>query len=394
MRGVPLGWHAHAPFAVGRNRVGRVVIVFALGIEQLAKRAGLVERTHGVQIGMETRRLEHHVMPATGLHGVEQLRRLIQRPEDGRHGAGHVFAVAQDFQAVASVAGCIRGHEHRFNLVVFDQQLRPALRDESGKAVKDLPKPSGSDDRELAARALARWKALKKDVKTLAQGQLLRLELAMASRRRWPASDWSQFLLQHPLLVHLVRGLLWGIYSPDGRLLTCFRVAEDSSLAGLDDTPLELDSPGMVGLPHPLELTAEQLASWSDLFSDYQILQPFPQLGRPTYRLTQQELAGTELTRQRGRVVHPGKIANLESRGWRRGETWDGGVCAEMLRPMGEGRWAHLEFRDGLYLGALHESGDQTLDKVVVKQGSQALVLGDLDEILVSELLADLEGVR
>ncbi len=279
-------------------------------------------------------------------------------------------------------------------LVVFDQQLRPALRDESGKAVKDLPKPSGSDDRELAARALARWKALKKDVKTLAQGQLLRLELAMASRRRWPASDWSQFLLQHPLLVHLVRGLLWGIYSPDGRLLTCFRVAEDSSLAGLDDTPLELDSPGMVGLPHPLELTAEQLASWSDLFSDYQILQPFPQLGRPTYRLTQQELAGTELTRQRGRVVHPGKIANLESRGWRRGETWDGGVCAEMLRPMGEGRWAHLEFRDGLYLGALHESGDQTLDKVVVKQGSQALVLGDLDEILVSELLADLEGVR
>jgi hypothetical protein len=278
--------------------------------------------------------------------------------------------------------------------VVFDQQLRPGLRDSQGKPIKELPKPAASDDAAAAAASVARWKALKKDAKTLGQGQLLRLELAMSSRRRWPGDAWSLFLLNHPLLVHLVRRLLWGAYGPDGQLLSCFRVAEDASLATVEDDPYTLDLESLIGLPHPLELAPPTLAAWSAVFQDYEILQPFPQLGRPVLRLTEAEMVARQLTRQSGRKVHPGKIVGLESRGWRRGETWDGGVCCEMLRPMGDGRWAHLEFADGLYLGALHESGEQTLGSVSVREKERPVPLGELDEILISELLADLEGVR
>ena len=71
--------------------------------------------------------------------------------------------------------------------VGFDEHLKPQVRDASGALLKDLPSPLKSDDAALAEAAVSRWKALKKDARTLAGQQLLRLELAMAQRRRWSA---------------------------------------------------------------------------------------------------------------------------------------------------------------------------------------------------------------
>lgn len=260
--------------------------------------------------------------------------------------------------------------------VTFDEYLKPQLLSPEGKPLKELPK--GSDD--------LRWKALKKDARTIGSAQITRLELAMGRRRRWPAEAFQAFLVQHPLLVHLVRRLLWGVYDDSG-LVQLFRVAEDSSLADLSDDLFILQ--GSVGLPHPLELKPDQLNQWGQVFADYSLIQPFPQLGRPVFRLTPEEKRGRVLTRVVGSKVHPGKVVNLESLGWRRGETWDGGVCCEMLRPMGEGLTATLEFSDGLYMGALHESGEQTLGEVKMD-----IDLGSVDEIVISELLRDLEALR
>ena len=68
--------------------------------------------------------------------------------------------------------------------VGFDEHLKPLVRDASGAVLKDLPTPLKTDDAALAEAAVARFKALKKDVRTLASQQLLRLELAMVERRR------------------------------------------------------------------------------------------------------------------------------------------------------------------------------------------------------------------
>jgi len=261
-------------------------------------------------------------------------------------------------------------------LVRFDEYLKPQLLSPEGKPLKALPK--GSDE--------LRWKAIKKDAKTIGLAQITRLELAMGQRRRWSAEAFHTFLVQHPLLVHLVRRLLWGVYGDSG-LVQLFRVAEDSSLADVEDQLFAFE--GEVGLPHPLELSHDQLNKWGQVFADYALIQPFAQLGRPIFRLTEEEKKGCTLTRVVGCKLHPGKVVNLEQVGWRRGETWDGGVCCEMLRPMGKEHTATLEFHDGLYLGALHESGEQTLGQVKTD-----VELGSLDEILVSELLRDLEGLR
>lgn len=273
--------------------------------------------------------------------------------------------------------------------VRFDQHLKPQLVDGEGKLLKDFPKVSG----QLAEASAARWKTLQKDAKVLGKTQVLRLELAMSQRRRWTQSAWQLFLLGHPLLVHLVRRLLWGVYVED-RLLDGFRVAEDSSLADLQDATFQLPAEASLGILHPLELEAQTLQAWSQLFADYQILQPFPQLGRPVYRLSELEKASAQLERQRGRKVHPGQLLNLEERGWVRGETLDGGCCMSLRRPLASNLMAELEFHDGIFLGALQQSGEQTLETLRLERQGQPCCWGELHPIDVSEILADLEGLR
>ncbi len=36
----------------------------------------------------------------------------------------------------------------------------------------------------------------------------------------------SALLVEHPLVRHLTRRLIWGVYSAENQLLVCFRVAE------------------------------------------------------------------------------------------------------------------------------------------------------------------------
>ncbi|MGC7317793.1 DUF4132 domain-containing protein, partial [Mycobacteroides abscessus] len=60
-------------------------------------------------------------------------------------------------------------------------------------------------------------------------------------------------------------------------------------MADAEDNPFELDENAVVGAVHPAQLSAELLAAWSELFADYELLQPFPQLSRPVYRLTDSE---------------------------------------------------------------------------------------------------------
>ena len=146
-----------------------------------------------------------------------------------------------------------------------------------------------------AQAAAAQWAALKKDTKTAASLQILRLELAMCARRRWSADVFRQFFVEHPLLIHVVRRLVWGTYSPEGALIATFRVAEDRSLADANDDTWSLPEDARVGLPHALELDARTAGAWGQVLADYQLLQPFAQLGRPTYAMTPAEKTATSL---------------------------------------------------------------------------------------------------
>ena len=150
--------------------------------------------------------------------------------------------------------------------VSFDETLKPFMRDASGSRLKDLPKPNKSDDESRSNDAVNRYKLLKKDARTVAAQQVARLESAMCLRRRWSLENFQLFLVEHPLVRHLTRRLIWGVYSTENELLACFRVAEDNSYSTADDDLFTLPEGDIsVGIPHVLEISPTDAAAFGQL---------------------------------------------------------------------------------------------------------------------------------
>lgn len=276
--------------------------------------------------------------------------------------------------------------------VVFGPDLSPAVVAEDGKRLPDLPKPLSSDDAALAEEASKAWKAFKKDLKTLARDQVLRLELAMCSRRRWEAGAFRMFLVEHPLLGHLAQRLVWGVYGEG--LQATFRVAEDRTLADVEDEVYTLPDGAFVGIVHPLDLAGDLGARWAALLADYRVDPPFLQLARPVHRVRPDEEGSTDLVRYRGREVTTGRVVALENRGWRKGSAWDSGVALTVDKALPGGLTVTLELDPGIYLGGLGVNPRQTLGKLQVHGSDERPVaLGTLDPLAFSEIVADLEAL-
>ncbi|MGW0910413.1 WGR and DUF4132 domain-containing protein [Streptomyces sp. NPDC002784] len=282
--------------------------------------------------------------------------------------------------------------------VGFDEQLRPYVRDADGKHRKALPAPAAKDDPELAPAERKRFAALKKDVRTVAADQVRRLEAAMVSQRTWTAGEFRDLFVAHPLVWHLVRRLVW-LGEADGAV-TAFRVAEDRTFADVQDDELTLPGEASVRLAHPLHLGAE-LAAWSELFADYEILQPFPQLGRAVHALTEEEAADQRLARFEGATVPVGKLLGLTKRGWERGTPQDAGVERCFHRRIDEDRYLVIDLDPGIAVGAVDMLGDQTFNAVWLnttpddywRNRESGLRFAGLDPVIASELLADLTEV-
>ncbi|MFE1316048.1 DUF4132 domain-containing protein [Kitasatospora phosalacinea] len=278
--------------------------------------------------------------------------------------------------------------------VGFDEELRPYVLDADGKRRKDLPAPGARDDQELAPAERKRFAALKKDARALAADQSARLEAAMVAERTWSAEEFTSLFVEHPLLGRLVRRLVW---ATDG---AAFRVAEDRTYADVHDEPFALPADATVRLVHPLHLAPAELAAWAELFADYEIVQPFRQLGRPLAALTAEEAAGHRLHRFEKHTVPVGRLLGLTKRGWRRGEPQDGGVEGWIHKPLPNGSHLVIEIQPGIAVGYVNEFGDQTFEAVWLGATPDGYWpngreyrdrLGDLDPVTVSELLTDLE---
>lgn len=289
-------------------------------------------------------------------------------------------------------------------VVGFDEQLKPYVTDQTGKRLKTLPKPGVKDDPIPAEAAYRQFSALRKAARALASEQIGRLERAMCGRRSWSAEEFEELLLGHPLLRHVVRRLVWTVFdtAPDGggTVVASFRVAEDLTLADAEDEAYRLPEGAAVAIAHPLDL-GDAAHTWSDVFGDYEILQPFPQLGRPVFELSDAERAATVLTRFGGRPASPFRIAGLERRGWRRGEVGDGATWYDVIRPLAEGWETVARFSPGIVVWGIEGSGVQNISQVWIRTaGSTHQSAGDsdiafsvLDPVVASEILRDLTEV-
>ncbi|HFX4787874.1 TPA: DUF4132 domain-containing protein, partial [Escherichia coli] len=280
--------------------------------------------------------------------------------------------------------------------VGFDETLKPVVRDANGKVLKDLPKPNQSDEKTQATDAVNLFKQLKKDVRAIASQQIDRLEQAMCQRRRWTAEQFRLFLVEHPLVRHLTRRLLWGVYNDENALITCFRVAEDSTYSDAQDELFTLPA-GNIGIPHVLEIPPESAAAFRQIYVDYELLPPFQQLERGSYHLADNERNVHELSRWNGRLCKAGRIVGLERRGWQRLEESGSVYAMRKSTPYGA-----LELETEPFSLIYGETGYSDLlpvESVKItapydrygKQSSPTFSV--LDDITASELINDIESL-
>ncbi len=291
--------------------------------------------------------------------------------------------------------------------VGFDEFLKPWVKDETGKRLKDLPKPNKSDDQELAGDAVKRWAALKKDARAASSIQITRLENMLSMSRRTTPDVFWMFFASHPLIRHLTQRLVWGVYAdrdPRTAPTTIFRVSDDLSVTDAQDDTIDLDfSPeasGVIGLVHPLHLPAGGLDAWGALFGDYEISQPFPQLGREIHELTEAEKQVSEISRFEGLKVESPRLRGMGSRGWALGAPQDGGAIWWLERPIrlldGKAMDAMFYFGDGIFTGGgdwedkLQTLGKLSLEPPYGRSSGNAPKFGQLDPVTASETLRGL----
>ncbi|GIJ60751.1 DUF4132 domain-containing protein [Virgisporangium aurantiacum] len=363
------GGHARAVVGLDALRaIGTdVALMHLYGISETVKFAGLRDKA---------RERIAEIADDLGLSAAELADRLV--PDFGLDGDG----------------GMVLDFGPRRFTVGFDEQLKPYVVDGSGKRRANLPKPGAGDDPGLAPAAAKRFAALRKDVRTAAGDQLRRLERAMVSGRRWSAGDFATYLAGHPLVRHIVRRLVWTTDTGGS-----FRVAEDGTYADASDDTYALPPDASVAVAHPVGLGPATKA-WAEVFTDYEILQPFPQLGRETFALTDAERAATSLERWSGRIVPTGTLLGLERRGWRRADPQDAGNQPWFERDAPGGDRLLIMIDPGIPVGSPTDIPEQCVGTVVIVRSDDyewqpryPQRIGTLDDVTASELIRDMQEV-
>ncbi|ACU35836.1 DUF4132 domain-containing protein [Actinosynnema mirum] len=362
------GGHARAATALDvLARLGTDVALLHLG--DLARRV----RHKGVRTGAQARLDE--VATSRGLTPEQLADRLV--PDFGLSPEGSL----------------VLDYGPRRFTVGFDEQLTPHVTGPDGKRLKSLPKPGARDDRVLAPEAQRRFAALKKDVRTAAVGQIARLEQAMLAGRTWSAEEFTALFAHHPLVWHLARRLVWITESG-----LAFRLAEDRTLGDLNESPVVLGPDERVALAHPMGL-GDDLEAWAELLADYEVLQPFPQLGRPVHRLTAEEAGATALVRFHDRVAPHGKVLGLLRKGWEHDGLGNGGVIDRVRRPLPDGRAVVVGLDPGVDRDHDPAQDEQRITEVRLAdhsptaEGERVHRFGTADPVALSEALGDLDGL-
>ena len=144
---------------------------------------------------------------------------------------------------------------------------------QKNKSVKSLPKSVLADVAQEMKEAAAQ-------LREVVKAQTLRLENLLVRQRRWPASQWRELFLLHPVMLPFATRLVWGAYDGDGGLRGLFRVLEDRTLTTEKDEAYELPKKTQVGMIHPLELDEAIRKEWTEHLADYEVEPPFPQMER------------------------------------------------------------------------------------------------------------------
>ena len=211
-----------------------------------------------------------------------------------------------------------------------------------------------------------------------------RLERLLVTGRTIELATFDSLFARHPVVGSLARTLLWETH--DGT--TRFRIAEDSSYADASDDTITLPPSTRVRLAHPAR-SPSLPAAWAERFAEYEILQAIDQLGRRAHALSKKDARKGRLDLASSTKASAKKLMGLlESRGWRRNSA---GNPTAFLRDLGDVR-VTLPITPGFEVRDLAHADPQSLGPITFTRKREALTLGDLDPVTLSETVRDAEA--
>lgn len=160
-------------------------------------------------------------------------------------------------------------------------------------------------------------KALKKQIKeirTTLETQKWRLERLFHRLEPWLFYDWKQRYLDQPLIVHMIKNLIW-VFETDN--LKQSAIWYEGTFINYNFESIEIhENASRVTLWHPALASAPEINSWQDFLRQKRIAQPFKQAYREYYKATDQTQMHSTLFASH--VLQQQKLHALcRQRGWR-----------------------------------------------------------------------------
>jgi hypothetical protein len=183
-------------------------------------------------------------------------------------------------------------------------------RSTTGKTQASIPAETKRDHPDAVKEA----KRVLKDLERVLPSQAARVERLLLDRRTWPASVWRKRYLDHRLVSHITRRLIWET-TGDSRILF---LPADGKLVDPLGQPINLPTDASVRLWHPIDSSPQQVLAWRTFLMDRNITQPFKQAHREIYLLTDAERAtATYSNRFAAHILRQHQFQALcDARGW------------------------------------------------------------------------------
>jgi hypothetical protein len=145
-----------------------------------------------------------------------------------------------------------------------------------------------------------------------------RLQQLYLQSRSWPADIWQTRYLDHPLMRTLALKLVWWIDRPDGTSVAAMPDATGESLLDLAGHRVSTEG-ATVRLWHPMGADVAAVEAWRDRLEALQLTQPFAQVWREVYALTDAERdTATYTTRWAAHILKQHQAMTLARiNGWR-----------------------------------------------------------------------------
>lgn len=151
-----------------------------------------------------------------------------------------------------------------------------------GKTVKS-PSTAMKADKAMLKAVKEAAKEIEADLGT----QVVRLQRLWLDDRSWPAAEWRERYLEHPLLRALSRRLIWWV-ERDGRQTAA--MPSDGTLTDVTGRAVDIEE-ATIRLWHPIEDDVAGVHAWRDRIEALEVVQPFAQAWREVYCLTDAERA-------------------------------------------------------------------------------------------------------